>query len=103
MNVDVAIHYNSNGKVYFFNRDSIFSVKTRMSSYFLVPPLQVSENIRDIENETLIQLMQQVIYGFSAEPSVFNGADPFLHIDQNDQEIAITTLKNIIGPTISEL
>jgi hypothetical protein len=103
MGVQAEIAINCNGKLFFYLMDSIFSIKGHMVSYYLDPPVNIKKAVKTIATAELMALMQDICDSFVAEPIPFMNIDPFMTIEPNNQKIALETLKNRIGPTLSEI
>lgn len=94
MQLEIDIDHMTNGRLAYHSNSSIYEVTHSMNVFTLNPQQQsFSRTIYDIDNASLIDLMQQVIQGFVTSDKSWGNDEPFIQVDEIKQLNQLDKLK----------
>lgn len=94
--ITVSISFESNANTHFYPGNSLVMDRV-FNSYILESPFELEEILPDVSTETLAQLLQAIIHGFTLSKSNSLGTEPFLTIRKDLTESAIKDIKENLG------
>ncbi|MGZ3754338.1 MAG: SMEK domain-containing protein [Mucilaginibacter sp.] len=104
MQVELDLDIASNGKLCFIAQNSYLHVSNYFSSPVLNPsPLSFSKVVHDIENASLNDIFTDMIHGFVTEGQAGYFFQPFLELNENEQNRANTGLKGVFSPSLKDI
>ncbi len=89
--IEVHIDLSTNGELHYMNQPgNLFSVEHSMNSFILNPEIfQTSKVLHDLEIENIMDLMEEIIHGFSIKEAYPNTSKPFMQLDRTNQATAL--------------
>jgi hypothetical protein len=104
MQVELDVDITSNGKLYYMSQNSPLHVHSYFSSPVLNPsPLSFSKIVHNVANETLNDIYQDILHGFVTEGQPGYFFDPFLKLNEVEQNQRNEWFRNNFAPTVKEI
>lgn len=104
MQVELDVDIASNGKLCFMMQNSYLHVNNYFSSPVLNPsPLSFSKVVHNVENPTLNDIYTELIHGFVTEGQPGYFFQPFLELNDTEQNRTNAGLKGVFSPALKDL
>lgn len=104
MQVELDVDIASNGKLCFMMQNSYLHVNNYFSSPVLNPsPLSFSKVVHNVENPTLNHIYTELIHGFVTEGQPGYFFQPFLELNETEQNRTNAGLKGVFSPALKDL
>jgi hypothetical protein len=102
--LELDIDLTSNGKLSYMRQNSVLNVGNYMSTPVLNPPvLSFSKMIGDTSNETFNEVFNEIIHGFVTEGQPGYFWDPFIYLNEAEQNRSNEFYRNHFAPMLKDL
>jgi hypothetical protein len=101
--IEVSYDYQTNGKLMFYNMNSILAADTYMQVFYLDKPIAVKKVFKKIDDDDLLELLQEIADTFVNEPLPFQKNHPFMAFNRNGQLQTLNFIRGRIQPTLGEI
>jgi len=101
--IEVSFDYQTNGKLMFYNMNSILAADTYMQAFYINKPTAVKKTFKKIGDDELIELLQEIADTFVNEPLPFQQNHPFMAFNRNGQLQTLNFIRARIQPTLGEI
>jgi hypothetical protein len=104
MQVELDVDIASNGKLCFIAHNSLLNVGKYFSSPVLNPtPLSFSKIVHDTNDTTLNEIFAELIHGFVTEGQPGYFFQPFLELDEFEQNKVYERLRGFFSPSLNDI
>ncbi|OOQ58284.1 SMEK domain-containing protein [Mucilaginibacter pedocola] len=101
--IKISYDYRTNGKIMFYNMNAILSADTHMQIFYIDKHTSVQEDFKNIGDEELLELLQEIADTFVNEPLPHQSNQPFMAFDRNGQLLTLNHLRSRIQPALREI
>lgn len=99
--LEIHLELATNGELHFNQQYSLYRTTNHpIASYVLNPKsFSFAKMIHDSNNETVVEIMQELLDNFVAKSDYFSTVQPFMEVDVIEQSKVIDSLKNMFFPS----